>query len=275
MLAIERQNIIRNILLEKKSVSVSDLAARFDVSLETVRRDLRALELAGVAEKSYGGAVLKEKVSHKENFETLSRIMVDAKRKMAAKALQFIVPGDSIYIDFSTTCGAMVDLLGEAPINVLTNSLEVIERLTGKANISLLSTGGSWDPDNRAFMGRTAVQNLSQFHLDKAFISCRALSMDQGISDRTETESELRKKIIESSNEVYLLADYSKFDKIAFVRTCDFKHITAVITDMILKDEWKTFFDNSGVHYYDGNSIGKSRSEELEELDQVESRQEQ
>lgn len=250
MLTIERQKQIGDILLEKKSVSVSELAEQFQVSYETIRRDLRELEKSGMAEKSYGGAVLKERVTHKLGFQELSKIMVDLKHRIAATALPLIEEGDSIYIDFSTTCGSIVNLLGDLSINVLTNSLEVINRLSDKENISLLSTGGSWDAENRAFFGRTAIQTLEQFHVDKAFISCCALSREQGITDRTELESELRRKVIESANHIYLLADYSKFDKVAFVKTCDFDRITGIVTDAELDSEWTDFLKKNHIKYY-------------------------
>lgn len=262
MLSIERQREITDILLEKKSASVAELAERFQVSFETIRRDLKALEADGVVEKSYGGAVLKEKVRHKVDFKTLSHIMVDIKRNMASKAIRFIKPNDCIYIDFSTTCGQLVPLLQDIPVNVLTNSLEVMNQLSDKARVSLFSIGGCWDPDNCAFMGSTAISNLSQYHVDKAFISCRALSMEQGISDKTEAEAELRRKIIESSNQVYLLADSSKFGWIAFRKTCDFQKITAVITDEEPDREWKAFFEKNGVACYACSSAAGEGDEE-------------
>ena len=103
MLSIERQGIIKNILLEHKSVSVADLTERFGVSFETIRRDLKVLEKEGMIEKTYGGAVLKQKVMNPADYQTLSHIMVDSKRKMALRAVRLLVPGDCIYIGFSST----------------------------------------------------------------------------------------------------------------------------------------------------------------------------
>ena len=126
-----------------------------------------------------------------------------------------------------------------------------MNKLSGKKNITLFSTGGAWDARNCAFTGRTAVDNLAQFHLDKAFISCRALSMENGISDKTEAESDMRRRIVESSNEVYLLADNSKFGKMTFVKTCGFERITAVITDKTLSKPWASFLDDLKIAHYD------------------------
>lgn len=269
MLSIERQEQIKNIILEQKSVSVAELTERFDVSFETIRRDLKLLEKEGFVEKSYGGAILKQRVNNTADFQMLSHIMVEAKQKMASVAMNFISPGDCIYIGFATTCLQIAALLDDIPLTVLTSSLPVMNRLSEKKNIALFSTGGSWDARNCAFMGRTSVDNLSQFHLDKAFISCRALSMENGISDKTEAESDMRRRIVESSNQVYLLADNTKFDKMTFVKTCGFDRITAIITDKPLSRQWCAFLDDAGIAHYDCEHP-LDTAEELENTDESE-----
>ncbi len=257
MLSIERQEIIRDLLLEKKSVKVSDLSEQFHVSLETIRRDLKSLEQTGIAEKSYGGAILRRRVNNTSNvdFQTLSHIMVDTKQRMAQEAMKLISPNDCIYIDFSTTCAQIARLVGDMPLTVMTNSLDVATQLSEKKNINLYLTGGTWDKTNWAFMGRIAEENLAGFHMDKAFISCRALSMENGISDKTVQESALRRKIAECSNQVIMLADISKFDKITFVKTCGFEMISTLITDTAVSDEWKAFLKEKNVAYIDCSSV--------------------
>lgn len=250
MLSVDRQDAIKQILLEKKSVTVSELAERFGVTFETIRRDFRALEKEGILKKTYGGAVLRQRMNHDVNFQVLSHIMVDVKRGMAAVAVDFVTPGDCIYLDFSTTCLCVAEQLGTVPVNVITNSLEAMNVLSRSKDVNLYSCGGCWDPHNCAFMGQSAVESLSHFHLDKAFISCRAVSMQSGISDSTQDEAQLRRQIIESSDEVYLIADHTKLDKNAFVNTCGFGSITAMITDQPLRSDWREFLDNAGIPYY-------------------------
>lgn len=251
MLSIERQERIKNAFLEKKNLTVAELSAMFDVSFETIRRDLRVLEKNGVISKTYGGAMLRQRVKTAADFQALSHVMVEAKEKMATTALQFIAPGDCIYIGFSTTCTHIAALIDNIPITVLTNSLAVMNILSKKDRISLFAGGGCWDAQNCAFMGRTAIDTLAQFHLDKAFLSCRALDMEAGLSDKTEVESDMRRRVIESSNEVYLLVDNSKFNKMTFVKTCGYNRITAVITDVPLTEQWQIFLEKEGVAYYD------------------------
>lgn len=247
MLSGERLDQIKNELIENKKVSVIDLSEYFHVSLETIRRDLKKLEKDGVAKCIYGGAVLADRVKSTVDYQYLSNIMVETKKHIAQLAVQFIQPMDCIYIDFSTTCGQLSEFLGDIPINVMTSSLDTMNKVVNLPNVSLLSVGGEWDSLNRAFLGKTTVQTIKDFHLDKAFVSCRALNMKNGISDRSMPEAEVRKAIIESSNQVYLMVDNSKFDKMAFVKTGDFSNITAVITDMKPSDDWLTFFEKNNI----------------------------
>ncbi|MDD5823879.1 MAG: DeoR/GlpR family DNA-binding transcription regulator [Firmicutes bacterium] len=249
MTALERQKRIEEILLERKHISVAELSNIFGVSFETVRRDLKAMEKIGLIEKSYGEARIKEKVSHELGFEELSHIMVDAKKKISEAAMRYVEPGDCLYLDYATTCLMMVDYLGEVPVTVMTSSFEVLKGLTSKPKVHTYCTGGSWDEKNRAFVGQATLKCLDDFHLDKAFISCRALSMEKGLSDRTEIEAALRRKVIEASNEVYLMVDYSKFDKEAFVRTADFSKLKGIITDAELGEEWQEFLEERGITY--------------------------
>lgn len=251
MLGVERQSIIKSILLEKRSVTVAELSERFDVSFETIRRDFKVLEADGFIEKTYGCATLRERVGNTADFKALEHVLLSTKEQMAAIAKHFIVPGDCIYIDFSSTCLNIARVLGDFSLNVMSNSLEVLNVLSEKQNVTLFATAGFWDVKNHSFMGRSALESLSQYRFDKAFISCRAISMDNGISDKNEQEADIRQRIIESANEVYLLADHTKFDKTAFVRTSGFDHISALITDQTLSAQWQDFLQENGIRYYD------------------------
>lgn len=247
MLTEERQNIIRHMLLEQKKVSVSDLSKKFDVSFETIRRDLKALEKEGFAEKTYGGAVFRQRVRNTADFAALSNVMVDVKRQLAASAVRTVVVNDCIFIDFSTTCLQFAHLLPDINVTVMSNSLAVCNELSQHSAVTLYACGGAWDPKNCAFMGNQALDSLSSFYFDKAYLSCRALSMEKGISDKTEAESEIRRQVIRSAREVVLLVDHTKFDRSAFVRTADFDGISTIITDQPLSAAWQSFLEEQNV----------------------------
>jgi Transcriptional regulators of sugar metabolism len=251
MLSLQRRNEIKRILWEKKSVTVAEMAEKFGVSYETVRRDFETLQVEGFVDKTYGGAVLKKHVKSEADYQVLSTILLDDKKKIAKKAAEFIYPGDCIFLDYSTTTHQILADIQDMKLIVMTNSFKVLAGLSEHPNIVLNSTGGQLDYTNFGFFGRAAEKYLSNFHLDKAFVSCRALDVDRGLSDKSERESCLHKAIIDNADSVYLLMDQTKFDKVTYVHTCGFEKITAVITDHYLPDKWKDFFKSRVISFYE------------------------
>lgn len=251
MLSIQRRNEIKTILWEKKSVTVSELAERFDVSHETIRRDFEVLQSEGFLTKAYGGAVLNKHVKTEVEYEVLASIFLENKQRIVKKAAEFIYPGDCVFMDCSTTVFQLLKEIPTRKLTIMTNSLKVLSELSEYANIKTVSTGGELDLNNYGFWGRTAEKYISDFHLDKAFISCRGLSMEKGLSDKEEREACMHRTVIENANSVYLLIDHTKFDKVTFVHTCDFEKITAVITDHYLSAAWKDFLKSKKVDFYE------------------------
>lgn len=242
MLSLERRNEIKNLLLEKKSITVAETAEYFDVSTETVRRDFEMLEKNGFLNKTYGGAVLRLSVRPRTDHQVLSTLFVDAKQRIAQKCASLLRPNECVYIDFSTTALQLCAALGEMELTVITNAQAVLNHLSRIENISLLSTGGSYDSTTGSYFGRNAARFLSCYHLDTAFVSCRALNMEKGLGDRNEDEAEIRRMAVENANRVVLLADHTKFGGVSFVHTCGFERITAIVTDQPLSKSWADFF---------------------------------
>jgi DeoR/GlpR family transcriptional regulator of sugar metabolism len=102
-----------------------------------------------------------------------------------------------------------------------------------------------------SFIGRGALQSLDNYYVDKTFMSCRSLSMEHGITDSNESMSEIRRKVLTRSSKVYVVADYSKFDKTSFLNICDFNDICGIITDKHLNRNWLDFLSEHSVVYYE------------------------
>jgi DeoR/GlpR family transcriptional regulator of sugar metabolism len=262
MLSIQRRNEIKSLLWARRSITVSELADHFRVSKETIRRDFDALSAEGFLIKAYGGAILNKRVKSEADYEVLVEIFVKNKQKIAKKASEFIFSGECIFLDCSTTVMQVVNEIKDRSLTVMTNSLKILQELTEFPNIKLISTGGELNLKTYGFEGRLAEQYISNFHLDKAFISCRALSIQKGLSDKEEGEAWMHRAMIENANSIYLLADHNKFDKVAFVRICDFDNITGVIADFNLPEEWKTFLESKNIAFYecDENDADKEKS---------------
>ena len=247
MLAAIRRDKIKKILLETGSITITEMAQKFDVSQETIRRDIKILHNEGILKKTFGGAILRSRVNPPIHHEVLENIFVECKKLIAEICKEFILNNDSIFLDHSTTALQISYLLEDLNITVLTNSLPILNVLKDKKNIKLISIGGNYNLAESGFFGRVAIGELINFHVDKAFVSCTSLNIEEGICDKTEEVSDLRRTVIENSNEVYLVADHTKFNKIAFTKTIGFEKIDYVVADFKPSHEWISFFNKNKI----------------------------
>lgn len=249
MIFMERRQQIKFLMLERKSVSVSELTEQFGVSAETIRRDLSSLEHEGFLSKAYGGAVINQRAQPLVPSNTLVGILVAEKKRIAKKAASLLHNNDAIFIDHSTTAFYICEEISEMSLTVVTNSLSVMLHLSKHPNISLVAIGGAYNCDNDAFFGVNAIKSLRNYHLDKSFISSRALDRQNGLSDNNEIEAEMHRTVLEIAGRNILLADHTKLNKASFIRTCDFSHINTVITDEKLSLDWRDFFTNKRIEW--------------------------
>lgn len=250
MLAITRKSQIKDIVLEKKSVSVSELAARFSVTEETIRRDLKALEDEGFLTRTYGGAFIQDGVENEVDLNIRETVYEDSKRVIAEKALELIHNGDTIFLDNSTTAFFIAKAIQDMNLTVLTNSLLIVDFLSKHKNIRVICIGGQLNHKSMSFIGRSTQMVLGYYFVDKAFISCRSLSLQHGITDSNEDSAAIRQSLLNRSNKVYIIADYSKFNKTSFVNICDYSAIDGIITDYPFTDEWITLLTENNVEIY-------------------------
>ncbi len=251
MLALARKNKIRDIVFEKKSVTVSQLAKKFSVTEETIRRDLKTLEDAGVLTRTYGGAFIQDGVINDISVSVREDILVPNKKIIAKECGKLIKNGDTISIDASTTAFQICDEIKTKRITVLTHSIAVINLLKEFDNISLIATGGVVIGKNQFFAGKTARENISEYFVDKAFISCRTIDMQNGVTEASEELAEIRRTFIERADKAYLLADHTKFDRTSFIKICDFNKLAGVVVDRPLSLQWQSFLKKSGVELHE------------------------
>lgn len=250
MLAVTRKLKIKEIIQEQKSVTVSALSKKFSVTEETIRRDLKALEKEGTLNRTYGGAFIQDGVQNDINIEIRETVYIKEKNIIAEKAKKLISNGDSIFLDGSTTALFICNTIKDMRITVLTNSLKIMNSLSESENISLITVGGKFYKKNMDFIGAKAIETIQSYFLDKAFVSCRSLSIENGITDSNEYISEIRKTVISRSAKSYVIADNSKFNKTSFLKVSDFSDIDGVITDSPLDKDWNNFLNKNNVYVY-------------------------
>ena len=247
----DRLEQIRQIVRLEKKVVVANLSNQFGVTPETIRRDLEKLEEEGLVVRTYGGAVLNQtESSEKIDFVKRSETNVEEKRAIAGIVSEMVPPNASIGCDASSTVMETLKYLSEREdILVLTNSVKVIREME-RSRFGILSTGGRVNRQSYSMQGGVARSTIQEYHLDMVLISCKGMSMEGGIFDSHELEADVKKALIERGHKVYLLADHSKFGRVAFMKLTDLEQIDVVVTDRKPSDEWMRLFSRNHVEVY-------------------------
>lgn len=244
----QRLDEIRRILRAEKRVVVSELSRQFDVTDETIRRDLEKLENEGIATRTYGGAILnQETTTERVDFDRRALRNTEAKREIAMLVSEVIPPHTTVCADASSTVAEALKLLGDHDhLTVLTYSIKAIENLAG-TDIELISTGGIINRNTSSFKGPVTKRILEYYHSEYGLISCRALNMDGGIYDSNEEEVELKESLIRHSARAILLVDSTKFDKRVFVHLAGIERLYMLITDKKPSQSWCDYLEEKGV----------------------------
>lgn len=248
MLAAERRNRILEKLQEEKKVIVSELSGQFNVSEETIRRDLDRLDKEGLAVKSYGGAVLNENIGLDLPFQVRRKKNMKGKQRIGAIIAQLVQDGEHIILDPSTTAVAIVKALqNKQRLTVITNSIEVLVELADKSGWEIISSGGTLRENYLALVGPRAMDGIASFNADKAIISCKGIDMEKGITDANEMFSQVKQSMLGAASFRILAADHTKFDRVAFSKICEVSQIDMVVTDERPSGAWMEYFREKGI----------------------------
>lgn len=214
----ERRRRIAQIIQEAGSVTVPVLEAEFGISPATARRDLTVLERAGQAKRTHGGAIMLGVAAHEDSFEHRLEEAVAAKKQLAESSLKLMGPDETVFVDSSTTAYYAVQrILAEAQNGtVVTNLLPVMElfkTMDASNNIALIGIGGAFKILTKSFVGPSAVQIARMYFADKAFLSAKGLTTDGYLTDPDPLEAEVKRTMIERSENPVLLLDGRKFER--------------------------------------------------------------
>lgn len=252
MLAIERKNEILAILQKEQSVLVSELSQKYEVTEETIRRDLDKLEKEGFVKKTYGGAVLNQNISVDLPLKIRQKTNIKEKQAIASLMENLIEDGESVMLDSSSTSLMIAGRIKQRKqLTVITNSVEILLELANAKSINVISTGGILRDSSLSLGGKNAERTLKHFFVDKAILSCKGFDMEKGATDSNEQEAEIKGIMRECSKKVIWVVDSSKFDKISFVRIDGVQKGDIVVTDGPVSDKWRSFFEESGATLYE------------------------
>ena len=244
----ERRRVILDQIDRQPIVRAEDLAARLGASIETVRRDLLALEQQGLTRRVYGGVTRPRAHPVEPPFEQRRLTRAPQKRAMAQLAISLVTPGTTLILDIGTS---VAEIARQLPATyrgrILTNSLLVAFELAGREGIELLVSGGRVRGGDLACFGPHAEALFGGFYGGIAFLGSGALHPVIGLTDHYIDEIPSRRLILEHADEVYVMADSSKLGQIAPAKVCDLAALTAIITDDGVDGELEQAFGDAGV----------------------------
>lgn len=216
MLTEERHSMIIKAVNERSSVTIAELAEMLDVSASTVKRDLIILANEGKIIKVRGGAMSRNEsfTSVEKNVEEKASICTEEKMTIAKYAAELIENGDFVFLDAGTTTEKMIDYLNVKDVTFVTNGFIHAKKLARKG-YKVFITGGEIKASTEAIVGAECVLTLKNYNFTKCFMGTNGISLTAGFTTPDVNEARVKSAAIESSREVYVLADHSKFDEVS------------------------------------------------------------
>ncbi|WP_430463406.1 DeoR/GlpR family DNA-binding transcription regulator [Tabrizicola sp.] len=226
-----RQSEILDIARAEGRVVVEDLAQRFDVTLQTIRRDLTELADLGHLDRVHGGAVPKTGVANL-GYEQRRRMNEGAKAAIARACAAAIPENCSIIMNLGTTTEAVAhELLGHRSITVVTNNMNVANILAPNPGCEIMVAGGALRRSDGGLVGELTTQFFEQFKVDYAVIGSSALDRDGDLLDFDLAEVRVSKAIIRQARKVFVVCDHSKLERSAPARLASLSEVTMLFTD--------------------------------------------
>ena len=239
----ERRRKIVALVNERQKVLVSELAELFDVTTATIRGDLRALEDEGKVERTHGGVI---SIQHEDPITTTmqSRLSMHRKQKqrIAREAAKLVSPGDFILIDSGTTAQAFVHMLADKRgLTILTNDIVLAHIAEIELpDVSVILLGGMIYNEYNCTEGTQTISMLRSYYAQRLFISADAFSIEKGFSTFRMEQADIKRMMLEQSEEHVMLLDSSKIGVNAPISFASLQSIDLLITDAGITAKSKT-----------------------------------
>jgi DeoR family glycerol-3-phosphate regulon repressor len=232
-----RQSEILALLRQSGRVGVEDLATRFGVTLQTIRRDLNELSEADALVRVHGGAMIASSVTNLA-YEARQLVAHHSKRRIGEAAARLVPDNASLLINIGTTTEEVAKALSNhSGLLVITNNLHVASELYHNTAMQVIVTGGSVRQGDGGIVGAVTVAQIQQFRVDLAIIGASAIDADGTLLDFDVHEVEISRAIVEHARRVVLVSDSSKFSRTAPVRIANFQDIDIFVTDRLPSEE--------------------------------------
>ena len=232
MFQVERQEKIVQILEERPRVTVEELAKQLGVTAMTIRRDLKYLESVQIVSRTFGGAVLKSKLTLELPRQEKEMQHQAEKERIGQAAAALVEEEQTVLLDSGTTAMAIAkELLKKKNLTIVTTDVLIAAFLVQNSSFAIYCTGDRVQNVTGSCMGSRAIAFLKGIYADIAFVGASSLDVELGMSGPTFEKAELKKEIILSAEKVILVADSSKFNRRSINKICSLQDFSLIISD--------------------------------------------
>ena len=248
MFQVERQEKIVQILEERPRVTVEELAKQLGVTAMTIRRDLKYLESVQIVSRTFGGAVLKSKLTLELPRQEKEMQHQAEKERIGQAAAALVEEEQTVLLDAGTTAMAIAkELIKKKNLTIVTTDVLIAAFLVQNSSFAIYCTGDRVQNVTGSCMGSRAIAFLKEIYADIAFVGASSLDVELGMSGPTFEKAELKKEIILSAEKVILVADCSKFNRRSINKICSLQDFSLIISDKGVDEETVQRLQEKGV----------------------------
>jgi DeoR/GlpR family transcriptional regulator of sugar metabolism len=228
----KRKSTLLNVLQRGESIPINDLALQLDVSNSTLRRELHDLANENIITISVGKVSLATPSNEERPFALRTLLNSEEKVCIGRMALDLVHNGDTIFIAGGTTTFEFARLLpGQRRVTVITNALRVVDLLVDQPGIDLVALGGAVRPGEQTLHGHLTDWGVAQFRADKLFYGIEAISLQHGLTHSQIVEVSTDRAFANAATQTIILADHTKFGKVAPALVMPLDKVHVIVTD--------------------------------------------
>lgn len=228
MIPYERQKKIVRLLADKDLVKIDELQTQLpNISISTLRRDLKTLETNGKIEYLVGGAIKAVMTTSELSMSQKTMLHDEQKQLIAVRAAKEVCDNESIYIDSGSTSSLLLNQLLDRDITIYTTNTTIFN-ISGEIKATVILLGGHYNPKISSLSGTLTENNLSDLYFDRAFLGVNGVDDEKGVTTPNISEATKKRLIRTNAKQTYLLCDSSKFHRISSVRAFDLENVILV-----------------------------------------------
>jgi DeoR/GlpR family transcriptional regulator of sugar metabolism len=240
MLAENRKNKIKEIIFEKNSIKIADLVSLFNVSEETIRRDLNKLEKQNLIKKTYGGAILNDELQNSFNLiPSINKRKAkhfEEKNAIAKEAAELVSDNQIVILDAGTTTWCVASYIKKLTnMKFVTNSLNVAEECILNETSSVYLPGGKLIEKTMSLVGPQTVKELEKYNADIVFLGTTGISLKKGFNNSNIYETEVKRAMVSIGKKVVIVADHSKFNHQGLFSFATFEDVDVLVTSNLVE----------------------------------------